>query len=164
MVALALAGAMAVALGLGAAGLYRTGYAKGAAEVQQQWDAEKAATAAAQAEEMVKARQRERALIELTERLRKEHRREVDRIAAEHNRLVGELRNRPERPSDGGVPRAATADRGGSTGCTGADLYREDAAVALGIARDADLVRAALEQCVAQYNQVMELVNGGTQD
>ena len=158
MVALALAGVTALAIGLGAVALYRTGYAKGAAEVQQQWDAEKAATAAAQAEETMKARQREKALIELTERLRKEHRREVDRIVAERNRLVGELRNRPEaRAGAGGVPEGAAA----GVGCTGEGLSRRDGEFLAGLAADAARTQAALQQCVAQYNQVMELVNGG---
>ena len=158
MVALALAGVTALAIGLGAVALYRTGYAKGAAEVQQQWDAEKAATAAAQAEETMKARQREKALIELTERLRKEHRREVDRIVAERNRLVGELRNRPEaRAGAGGVPEGAAA----GVGCTGEGLSRRDGEFLAGLAADAARTQAALQQCVAQYNQVRELVNGG---
>ena len=157
MVALALAGVTALAIGLGAVALYRTGYAKGAAEVQQQWDAEKAATAAAQAEETMKARQREKALIELTERLRKEHRREVDRIVAERNRLVGELRNRPEaRAGAGGVPEGAAA----GVGCTGEGLSRRDGEFLAGLAADAARTQAALQQCVAQYNQVREQING----
>jgi hypothetical protein len=129
--------------------------------VKQQWDAERAATAQAQAEEMMKARQREKALTEALDKQRKERRREIDRITAEYRRTLDSLRYRPEtRAGAGGVPEGAAA----GVGCTGAGLSGPDAAFLAGYAADAARTQAALQQCVAQYNQVRELVNGSLED
>lgn len=156
--------ALVVAMALACAGVgvwsYRTGHERGAAAVKQQWDAERAATAQAQAEEMMKARQREKALTEALDKQRLERRREIDRITAEYRRTLDSLRERPDRPSDGGVPEGAAA----GVGCTGAGLAGPDAAFLAGYAADAARTQAALQQCVAQYNEVMELVNGGLED
>lgn len=160
-VALGLAAATAVAIAAAGAKLYRTGFESGRAEVQQKWDAEKAAVAAAQAEEQRRARQRERALTELNAKLRQEHRREIDRIIAEHNAAVDGLRDRPEaRAGAGGVPEGAAT----GVGCTGEGISRGDAAFLAGYAADAARTQAALQWCVAQYNEVREQINGRTQD
>lgn len=148
---LALVAATALALAGGAAAVYRIGYEKGAAEVTAEWNDERAATAAAQAEEAMKARQREKALTELLEKQRLEHRREVDRIARRHAADLERLRNRPEaRAGDGGVPEGAAA----GVGCTGQGLARGDAAFLIGYAADAARLQAALAACQAAYDEV----------
>lgn len=67
--------------------------------------------------------------------------------------LVGQLRNRPQRPAAGGASAAAS---GPAAGATGAGLYREDgeflageAAAAAGIARERDT-------CRRQYHNAQE--------
>jgi hypothetical protein len=154
--------ALVVAMALACAGVgvwsYRTGHERGAAAVKQQWDAERAATAQAQAEEMMKARQREKALTEALDKQRKERRREIDRITAEYRRTLDSLRDRPTvRAGDTGVPEGSTA----GVGCTGAGLSRDDAEFLVWYASEAARVQAALEACVAAYKRVEEVVNGG---
>lgn len=74
------------------------------------------------------------------------------RIAARYAAQLDGLRQRAERrpaPASG-MPQATTS----CAGATGAELSRPDAAVALGIARDADEQRAALAACYSAYDAV----------
>ena len=155
-VALALAAATAVACVAVGVWSYRTGHERGAAAVQQKWDAERAAIAAAQAEELMKARQREKALTEALDKQRLERRREVDRITAEYRRAIDGMRERPDRQGDGGVSDPATAGTGPTANCTGAQLYRSDAEFLVGEAARADQLRVALQQCKAAYDEVRQ--------
>ncbi len=129
---------------------YRTGHASGAAKVQASWDAEKAATAKAHAQQLIRARDAQIALSTQIDQQRREADREKARILADHRAALDRLRDRPERPSTPAVPDAAGVATP-ARGCTGAELYREDAVAALGIGRDADLVVAALHECRAGY-------------
>lgn len=74
---------------------------------------------------------------------------EIATINARLSAALASLRSRPERPASVGQLSSAAAD---CKGATGAELYREDATVALGIARDADIQRAALAACYQQYD------------
>ena len=139
---------------------YDAGKTKGRSEVQTAWDNERAITAQAHAEELMKARQREQALQGLAKKLRQEKVDEAKRLAAQHQRDLDGLRDRPNRDSAGELPDPSTAGAGPAPGCTGAQLFREDSAVLVGIARDADQLRLALRQCQAQYNQVSEVADG----
>lgn len=132
------------------------GMQSGMQQVQILWDSERAATAQAQAEELMKARQREHALQALAEKLRLEKRREADRLAREYAADLERLRDRPEtRAGDGGVPEGAAA----GVGCTGAGLSRRDAEFLVGLAADAARAQAALDQCRAQYAEVERALN-----
>jgi len=79
---------------------------------------------------------------------------EIATINARLSAALASLRNRPERPATSGQLSSASAD---CKGATGAELYREDATVALGIARDADIQRAALAACYQQYDDAREM-------
>jgi hypothetical protein len=129
---------------------HNKGRASGMSQIQSQWDAERAALLAAQAEEMMKAQQRERALQALVDRQRRAHREEVDRVVREHAALVDGLRERPEARADNpaGLPEGSAP----GVGCTGAGLSRGDAAFLAGFAADAARTQAALEACRAAYD------------
>jgi hypothetical protein len=101
------------------------------------------------AENMRLAREKEQALQQGANNLREEKDRELKKVADTNRILLGSLRNRPERPTEGS-PVSSTAGVGQS-GCTGKELYREDGAILVGIAREADELRIALKQCYAQY-------------
>lgn len=155
-IALGLAAATVAAFVGVAVTAYKVGYEKGTAEVKAEWEAEKSRIAAAHAEEIAKAMQRERMLIETNQRLKQEYHNEISRITTKHRRIADGVRNRPEtRAGTRGVPEGATA----GVGCTGAGLARADAEFLIGYAADAAKVQAALEQCIAQYNKVMESFN-----
>lgn len=132
------------------------GRQSGMQEVQTLWIAERAAIREAQAEEMMKARQREEALQAQVDQIRRSHRNEIARINRDHAALVDSLRDRPEaRAGDSGVPEGAAA----GIGCTGAGLAAGDASFLAGFAADAARAQAALNACVTAYNEVREQVN-----
>lgn len=79
---------------------------------------------------------------------------EIATINARLSAALASLRSRPERPATAGKLSSAAAD---CKGATGAELYREDAAVALRIAGDADIQRAALAACYQQYDDAREM-------
>ena len=141
---------------------YSKGRQSGMQEVQTLWIAERAAIREAQAEEMMKASQREEALKALLARQRKEHRNEVDRIVREYSALADSLRDRPERPAEsaGGVPENPDAGTGPAAGCTGAQLYRPDSVFLAGEAARADQLRVALAACIAHAAEVERQLNG----
>ena len=121
----------------------------GQAKVQAKWDREKAKQMAEYAENMRLAREKEQALQQGANHLREEKDRELKKIADTNRILLGSLRNRPERPAEGSAVSGAAGV--GQSGCTGKELYREDGAILVGIAREADELRIALKQCYAQY-------------
>ena len=121
----------------------------GQAKVQAKWDREKAKQMAEYAENMRLAREKEQALQQGANHLREEKDREIRNINARATALANSLRNRPERPAEGSAVSGAAGV--GQSGCTGKELYREDGAILVGIAREADELRIALKQCYAQY-------------
>lgn len=80
---------------------------------------------------------------------------EKKRLADQLALATRELRNRPERPASGDVPKGPA----GGVGCTGAGLFAEDATVALREAARADGVRLQLEACKAKYDAAVKLTN-----
>jgi hypothetical protein len=136
---------------------YSKGEQSGMRQVEIQWQEAMRLQANAEAEELMKARQREEALATLLVKQRMEHSREVNRLVRQHAALVDSLRNRPQtRAGDSGVPEGATA----GVGCTGAGLARDDAAFLAGYASDAGRLQLALQVCQAAYDQVRESING----
>jgi len=131
---------------------YSKGKQSGIATTQAQWDAEKVRTLEAQGEQIILAQIREGELTAQMDKLKRTHRDQTTRIAADHDRLIAGLRDRPDRPSVGGVPGAATAGTGPTAGCTGAQLYRSDGEFLAREAARADQLRAALGVCSAAYN------------
>ncbi len=135
-----LLGAVLAVAAAGSAGYYK-GANHGRAEVQQAWD-----KAYAKAQE--EARAKEQAMQAEADRLRQEKDREIRNINARAAALSNSLRDRASRAS--AVPGAAQTGQTGA-GCTGTGLSREDAEFLAGEAARADQLRAALRQCVAQY-------------
>ena len=152
----ALARVAVTALACAVAGVwaYRTGAEHGRTEVQAKWDAERAAHARAVIA-AIEARDRATAAMATrVEALTKEHRREINRIAADRDRLLDSLRERPERPSGGADLPDRAAAGSEPAACTGAELYRDDAAFLVRLAADADQLRAAVGHCQAAYDAV----------
>ena len=123
----------------------------GQAKVQAQWDKEKAKQMAEYAENMRLAREKEQALQQGANNLREEKDRELKKVADTNRILLGSLRNRPERPAEGSaVSSAASA----CSGATGAQLAKGDAEFLAGYSADAASLKAALDQCVKQYESL----------
>jgi hypothetical protein len=124
--------------------------------IQMKWDAERAATQAAHAEELLKARQQEQALQSAMNRLKQEKHREATRLANDYAAVINSLHDRPEaRAGTGGVPEGAAA----GVGCTGAGLAKRDGEFLARYGADAARLQLALNACQAAYNQVREQLN-----
>lgn len=131
--------------------IHASGLAAGRAEIQAKWDQQRIKDAAATMQAAIQSRAREQAAQFAADRIRQEKTREIADLNRRHAALADSLRHRPDRPTDYLPATAQATDTGPAAGCGADQLFRQDAAVALGIARDADLVRIALQQCHAQY-------------
>lgn len=157
------AGALVIGLALGAAGAvaFKNNQierieAKHGKEIAGWKEAQAVALAKYNAADLAH-RTREAAIRETADKSLQVKEDEKNRIAARLDSALNSLQNRPARPaaSAGKVPATATACKG----ATGADLYRDDAALALREAARADKLRAALAQCYAQYDAARDQLN-----
>lgn len=89
-----------------------------------------------------------------TASIRKERDDEIENIAAERDAALAELRKRPRRPAPG-TPEA-TGNGQAANGCTGAQLYQDDATAFVREAARADEIRVHLKACYAQYDMISE--------
>lgn len=101
------------------------------------------------------ARSKEQAAAATLAKTEKDARDAQKRLSADLAVALDSLRKRPARPASGDVPKG-TAD---PVACTGASLFAEDAAVALGEAARADGVRLQLARCQAAYDEAVKLTN-----
>ena len=131
----------------GAGGLYK-GHKLGKAEVQQQWDKEKAEQYAAYAKAQEEARRKEQELQAQADQLRKESYEQIKDINARSDRLINSLRQRPERPTQTGSV-SSTAES--CSGASGKELASRDAIFLAGYSADAQRLQAALDTCIKQY-------------
>lgn len=141
---------------IGAAGAgYYQGDEAGQAKVQQAWDKERAAQEAAYAQAQAAAREKEQQLQTSADRIRQEKDREIRNLNARATALSNSLRDRPERPAAVASTVPGTASTGpASAGCSGPELYRQDAELLIREAERGDQLRAALKQCYAQYETI----------
>ena len=123
----------------------------GQAKVQAKWDKEKTKQMAEYAENMRIAREKEQALQQGANNLREEKDRELKKVADTNRILLGSLRNRPERPTEGSPVSSTT---GACSAATGAQLAKGDAEFLAGYSADAASLKAALDQCVKQYESL----------
>jgi alkanesulfonate monooxygenase SsuD/methylene tetrahydromethanopterin reductase-like flavin-dependent oxidoreductase (luciferase family) len=131
----------------GAGGLYQ-GHKLGKAEVQQQWDKEKAEQLAAYAKAQEEARAKEQALQAQADQLRKESYEQIKDINARSDKLINSLRQRPERSTQtSSVSNTAES----CSGASGKELASRDAIFLAGYSADAARLQAALDTCIKQY-------------
>ncbi len=140
-----------LAIGAAAGGGYYKGNLAGQAEVKQLWDKEKAAQYAEYAKGQEEARKKEQQLQADADRLRRDKDAEIRNVNARATALANSLRDRNSRAAQGSQTTNATGTGQAGARCTGAELSREDAEFLAGEAARADSLRAALNQCVAQY-------------
>lgn len=98
------------------------------------------------------ARQREQDLQAQADKDRHESQTRINRLRTERDAALAKLRDHPQRPaSANGIVLPSPAGSGSqASGCTGAELYREDAEAALGIGFDAEELRL-------EYNKLWSL-------
>ncbi len=140
------ASVLAVVLAYGAG--HWQGDDAGQAKVQSQWDKEKAKQMAEYAENMRLAREKEQALQQGADHLRQEKDSEIKKIADTTRILFNRLRDSAERPTESNT---VSSTASACVGATGAQLARGDGEFLAGYAADAARLKAALDQCVKQY-------------
>ena len=128
----------------------------GQAKVQAQWDKEKAKLAEEYAANVALMREKEQVMQGNADKLREDKNRELREANARNTALLNSLQHRPNRAESSGV---STTASNGKDGCTGKELYREDGAVLIGIAREADELRISLKQCYSQYETARKALN-----
>lgn len=145
----------------GAAGTgYYKGREAGQAQVQAAWDAERLKQQEAHNKALQESIQTQQALQLSADQLRQETDRERRDLLARNTALSNSLRYRPERPTTA-TGAVSGATQSGASGCTPRELYRQDSEVVVGLAREADEIRLALQQCYAQYEAVRTKLSGG---
>ena len=116
---------------------------------------------AAQAEALAAAQEemrvREASLQAVAAKQRKEKDREIRSLNARVDELLNSVRNRPSRGDKGGLSDNSGIGHGS---CTGAELYRDDSEFLVRVAREADEIRLAYKQCMAQYEAARQLCKG----
>jgi len=128
----------------------------GQAKVQAQWDKEKAKLAEEYAANVALMREKEQVMQGNADKLREDKNRELREANARNTALLNSLQHRSNRPESSGV---STTASNGKDGCTGKELYREDGAVLIGIAIEADELRISLKQCYSQYETARKELN-----
>mgnify|MGYP000844705256 FL=1 len=130
--------------------LVQKGFDAGYAKSEQVY---KARDAKAQAEAAAKTARLQTAV----DTARKEKNDAIASLRAQHAADLERLRQRPARPAN--LPQTA-GDGQASGGCTGAQLYRDDAELLVRESLRAETVRLDLLACYAQYDRARAEVNG----
>ena len=84
------------------------------------------------------------------DKLRRDKDAEIKNINARATALTNSLRDRQTRPTETNTVSSTASTR--PAGCSGKELYREDGAFLVGLAAEADGLKAALDQCYRQYD------------
>jgi len=127
----------------------------GQAKVHADWDKEKARLAEEYAKNLQEQREKEREAQVAADKTREQKDREIREANARNAALLNSLRDRPERPKDGGVPQST----GACSAATGAQLARGDAEFLVGYSSDAKTLAIELQSCVTQYNKIKKILN-----
>jgi len=127
---------------------YSQGVRDGEQVIRAEWDTEKETIITAQ-------RDKETELQRNMDKLRMEKNNELARLNTTVRSLTASLHSRPERPSAPAVPEVASAGDAGGW-CSGPQLYREDAELAISEAERADTIRIALKACQDAYRAASE--------
>ena len=147
----------AAGLALALAGTHWKAYTSGKRTVKAEWNIERLEIGRQSRVLEDKAAKSTAQLQADTDALRKTKNAQIAKLDARLVDALGQLRNRPDRPSDGGVPPVAGT---GATpaGCTGAQLYASDSEFSIREATRADKLRLALSACYEQYDAAREAI------
>lgn len=131
----------------GAVGLFGGGWYVGNGMAEKKHTEARVVELAEHNAELNAARAKEQALQAGADQIKRKSDAKITTLNRRVNSLLGELRNRPERPASG-VPENPGSEL---AGCTGAQLYRPDSEFLVRLAQDADTTREALNQCREAY-------------
>ena len=148
--------AVIIVVAVGAAWKWRHGgVVQGRAEIQAQWDAEKLDIAKQTLRVYENNTRTEQNLIASSETTRRTKDARIAQLDANLIIALNGLRDRPERPSNPGLPTPAGNGETPS-GCTGAGLFRPDSEFLTRLAASADKLRTNLAACYERYDAARE--------
>jgi hypothetical protein len=148
---------VAVALVLtGLAATHWKAYTAGRNGVQAAWNAERLEIAQQTLRIMEKNTRTSQELQRKADQTKATKNEQIDRINADLALALERLHNRPARPGESSLP--GDTATGPNPGCTGAQLWQEDAGFLRREAARADRLLADLAQCQVQYNAAREAV------
>jgi LPS O-antigen subunit length determinant protein (WzzB/FepE family) len=101
--------------------------------------------------------QKQTAMQEQADKLRREKDVQIQRIRGSLNIALNSLRNRPSASEQRNTDSSGNGQA--ALGCTGAELYRENAEDLIGEAARADTIREGLNSCYQQYDSIREVLN-----
>ncbi len=131
---------------------------EGSARVQQAWDRSDKLASDTRARRIEANRTKEQGLQANADNEREKQYAETKRLAAGLDAALRELQHRPARPSGlkpSDVPQVAGV-AGDVRGCTGADLYRDDAGFLARYSHAARVILAERDTCRRLYNEARE--------
>lgn len=135
---------------------YSAIYDRGAESVQVLWTAEKLETAQQSAKIAADALKVTSDLQASADKQRENSNAQIKALNATLGTALAGLSSRAPRPGDGSLPASA----GTGTGCTGAQLYRQDGEFLSRESARADRLRIQLASCETAYAEVAEKLNG----
>jgi hypothetical protein len=148
-----LLGSLVAVIAAAGAGYFQ-GSEHGQAKVQNLWDKEKAAQYAEYAKAQEEARKKEQELQAQADKLRSDKDVEIRNLNARATALTNSLQQRPSSTSQTGSVSGSSGIGSSIAGCSGKNLFREDAESLVQIAIEADTLRLALKQCYGQYESL----------
>lgn len=153
--------ALVLALLAGVWKIHHVGVVAGRAEVQAVWDQDKIRVAEESSRAIKKVEEKSAAIQITTDKERGTLNAHIRSIDLERDELVKRLRERPSRPTESGSSVPASPGTGASApGCTGAELYGQDAEFLAREASRAEALRAYIKSLESQYERVRKLING----
>jgi hypothetical protein len=105
-----------------------------------------------------KARATEQSMQSAADRLRRDKDAQINNLSTRVRTLTAELRNRPKRPSTSSITPDARLGLTAS-GCSGAELYREDGEFLIREAARADTIQEGYKQCTQQYETMRKYLS-----
>ena len=105
-----------------------------------------------------KARQTEQSMQAAADKLRRDKDAQINSLNTRVRTLTAQLQSRPQRPSTSSITPDARLGLTAS-GCSGAELYREDGEFLIREAARADTLREGYRQCTQQYETVRKYLS-----
>ena len=128
-------------------------YHFGQQNIQQKWDAEKLAIAVQTSKIQEESAAKTAQLLADKEALRKQKNAQIEKLNNDLADALERLHNRPSRPSESDLPLDPSTR---PAGCTGAELYRDDAEAFTRLAASAENTRLQLAECQALYGKARD--------
>lgn len=132
---------------------YFVAYNRGQESIQAEWDKAKLETLNHHLDAMREANTKQLELTEKINSIKRATNEETSELRATVNTLTNQLRNRPTRANFGTDTNVGTGTNTSTAGCTGAQLFRDDAEFLAREAERADTMRLLLKECRVAYEQ-----------